>query len=288
MLALTDKFRPLAQLARWDRLVGVWLLLAPAATGLVLATNGQPPLYLCVIFALGAFLMRSAGCVLNDLVDKDLDGFVARTAGRPLAVGSLSVLSALLLLAVLLSLAASLLWFLNIKTMLLAMVALLLVAVYPFCKRFMPCPQAVLGLAFAWPILLAYTAVGAEISGLSWLWFAGVWAWVMAYDTKYAMSDRKDDLRVGIKSSAIWFGSYDRIFIIILNLLTLTCFTLAGILQRLHLAYFIGLLLVSLLFVAGWRQIWQRDPERCFAAFKQNIFVGLVWLVAVVLGFALR
>ena len=161
--------------------------------------------------------MRSAGCVINDIADKDLDGFVARTANRPLASGSMRLRTAFILLAALLLAAASLLWFLNLETILLALGALLIVLIYPFCKRFMPCPQAVLGLAFAWPILLAFSSVGAHFSVATWLWFAGTWAWVMAYDTAYAMADRRDDLRIGIKSSAIWFGRFDRVFIVLLN-----------------------------------------------------------------------
>jgi 4-hydroxybenzoate polyprenyltransferase len=281
----SEKLSALAQLARWDRLVGVWLLLAPAVCGLVLAGAGRPDVKLLVIFTIGAVLMRSAGCVANDLADRNLDGFVARTAMRPLAIGSVSVSAALVLLFILLLAAASLLYFLNLKTILLALAVLPVVLLYPFCKRFMPCPQAVLAIAFAWPVLLAFSAQGATFTLSTWLWFAGVWAWVVAYDTAYAMADRSDDVRVGIKSSAILFGKYDRVFVLALNLITLVCFGLAATLQNLHNAFFLGWLMMLLLFINGWRQIWQRDPEQCFAAFKQNIWIGLAWFVAVVLGF---
>jgi 4-hydroxybenzoate polyprenyltransferase len=278
------RFTYFAQLMRLDRLVGVWLLLAPALCGLLFASPQHLPWKMLLVFSAGAFLMRSAGCVINDLADRDLDGFVARTASRPLASGRVSVMQALGLLLVLLLLSAALLFFLNFKTILLAIFALPIVVIYPFCKRFMPCPQAVLGIAFAWPILLAYSAVQAKFTLATWLLFAGVWAWVVAYDTAYAMSDRADDLKVGIKSSAIWFGRYERIFIVILNCISLLCFVAAGLSVGLNKLYFIGIVFMFILFANTWRMIWRRDAKLCFAAFQQNIYIGLLWFVAIIFG----
>jgi|TARA_B110000459_G_scaffold144055_1_gene156955 4-hydroxybenzoate polyprenyltransferase len=262
------------QLMRLDKPVGTLLLLWPTLAALCMAAGGLPPLHLVVIFTLGTFIMRSAGCVINDFADRKVDGFVERTKERPLVTGVISSKQALSLFFGLIISAGVLLLFLNQTTQLLAFGGLALAIAYPFMKRWTHMPQVVLGAAFSCGIPMAWSAQGLAVPSESILMFFTSLLWIVAYDTQYAMVDRNDDLKVGIKSTAILFGDLDKVMIGILQALTLTGLYLLG--QRLGYAhaYYAGLIVIAGFFV--YQQWLIRDRERmgCFAAFRNNILVG--------------
>jgi 4-hydroxybenzoate polyprenyltransferase len=263
------------QLMRFDRPIGIWLLLWPTLWALWMAAEGVPPLPVLAVFVLGTVLMRAAGCIVNDLADRDFDPHVARTRGRPLASGQVSPREALRLFIAVSLLAFALAGSLhNGRVLLLAVPAVLLAVVYPFCKRWISIPQAVLGLAFSWGIPMGYAAVRAQIPWLDVLaLMTANLAWVIAYDTFYAMSDREDDLRIGVRSSAILFGRADRAITAVLQLLSLLLLAWVG--RRLGPAYAVGLAVAAA--CAAYEQwlIRDRDPARCFTAFLHSNWYGL-------------
>ena len=267
------------QLMRLDKPVGTLLLLWPTLAALCMAAEGLPPLHLVAIFTLGTFLMRSAGCVINDFADRKVDGFVERTKERPLVTGAISSKQAMRLFFALIICAGSLLLFLNQTTQLLALGGLALAIAYPFMKRWTHMPQVVLGAAFSCGIPMAWSAQGLAVSGTSMLMFFTSLLWIVAYDTLYAMVDRNDDLKVGIKSTAILFGDLDRLMIGVLQALTLTGLYLLG--QRLGYehAYYAGLIVIAGLFVYQQWLIRDRDRMGAFAAFRNNILVGASLLI---------
>ena len=273
---------------RLDRPVGSLLLLWPTLAALWMAAGGIPAWYLILIFALGTFLMRSAGCVINDYADREVDGHVARTKDRPLATGAVSPKEALMLFGVLAGLAGLLVLFLNTETQLLAVGGLVVAATYPFMKRWTYLPQAVLGAAFSWGILMAWTATGTGLTAHAGLMFVGSLMWIVAYDTMYAMVDREDDLKIGVKSTAILFGNLDRLMVGILQAATLMTWWLLG--ERLDYAhaYFVGLAVCGLLF--GYQQylIRRRDRDGCFRAFLNNMYVGLALFIGTAVELGVR
>lgn len=272
-----------ARLMRLERPVGTVLLAWSGLWGVLLAGQGQPPARVCAIILLGTFLMRSAGCVCNDLADRHFDGRVRRTAGRPLATGEVCVAEALVLAVVLLLLSFLLVCLLNWQSVVLAVALVGVVVLYPFCKRFFKVPQLVLGVAFASPILLAHTAILGHLTGASVSLFLGTLCWVVLYDTYYALVDREDDLTVGILSSAIWVMGREQLFLALLAVLALGFWGLTGMLAGLNGWYYLGLLAGAL--VMGF-YAWQTrhlDRERCFAAFVGHNWVGAF----VLLGFFL-
>ena len=262
------------QLMRLDKPVGTLLLLWPTLAALCMAAQGLPPLHLVVIFTLGTFIMRSAGCVINDFADRKVDGFVERTKERPLVTGAISSKQALLLFFGLIISAGLLLLFLNQTTQLLAFGGLALAIAYPFMKRWTHMPQVVLGAAFSWGIPMAWSAQGLAVPPESILMFCTSLLWIVAYDTLYAMVDRNDDLKVGIKSTAILFGDLDKAMIGALQALTLAGLYLLG--QKLGYAhaYYVGLVIILGLFVYQQWLIRDRDRMGAFAAFRNNILVG--------------
>ena len=262
------------QLMRLDKPVGTLLLLWPTLAALCMAAQGLPPLHLVVIFTLGTFIMRSAGCVINDFADRKVDGFVERTKERPLVTGAISSKQALVLFFGLIISAGLLLLFLNQTTQLLAFGGLALAIAYPFMKRWTHMPQVVLGAAFSWGIPMAWSAQGLAVPPESILMFCTSLLWIVAYDTLYAMVDRNDDLKVGIKSTAILFGDLDKAMIGALQALTLAGLYLLG--QKLGYAhaYYVGLVIILGLFVYQQWLIRDRDRMGAFAAFRNNIFVG--------------
>ena len=270
---------------RLDRPVGTLLLLWPTLAALVLAAEGWPGALLAVIFVAGTFFMRSAGCVINDYFDRDFDGSVERTRNRPLATGELSGAQALAVFAVLIAASAALLLFLNRFTQLLAVGGVLIAAVYPLMKRYTYLPQVVLGAAFSWGMVMAFGAVTGELPKEAWLVFIGSMFWSVAYDTMYAMVDREDDLQVGIKSTAILFGQYDRIIVAVLQSMTVFVFVLYGLQADLGLGYFTGLIAMAGLFVHQQRLIRGRDRDACFAAFANNIWAGFAFFTGAVVEF---
>lgn len=267
------------QLMRLDRPVGTLLLLWPTLAALCMAAEGVPSFGLLLVFTLGTFVMRSAGCVINDYADRHVDGSVKRTVDRPLATGALQPKQALTLFAILVGIAGLLVLFLNWQTRLLALGGLAIAMAYPFMKRYTHLPQVVLGAAFSWGIPMAWSAQGHGVPTVSWLMFVGSLLWIVAYDTEYAMVDRDDDLKIGVKSTAILFGDLDRAIIALLQALSLVTFYLLG--QRLGygVVFNVALVVVMGLFIYQQWLIRHRQRDGAFAAFRNNIWVGVAILV---------
>ncbi len=275
------KVHPYWQLMRADKPIGTLLLLWPALWALWLAAEGPPKLSVLLVFVLGVFLMRSAGCVMNDYADREVDGHVKRTAQRPLVKGLVSEREALGLFIGLVALAFLLVLTQNLLTIALSVVALALAAIYPFMKRITHLPQLFLGVAFGWCIPMAYAAQSGQIAPEAWLLLLANICWTIAYDTKYAMVDREDDLKIGVKSTAILFGRFDKLIIGLLQLACLCCFAAIAYLKQLGLAFDIGLLAAAALFVYQQKLIRYRQREACFSAFLNNNYVGLVIFIGI-------
>lgn len=282
---LKQRFNLYWRLMRADKPIGTWLLAWPTLWALLIAGHGQPPLRIVIIFMLGVFLMRSAGCVINDFADRKLDGHVKRTQNRPLATGEVKSWQALSLFFGLVLLAFLLVLQLNQATILLSFAAVGVAALYPFCKRFTQLPQVVLGIAFSSGMLMAFTALEQGLPWYAWVLFAANLVWTVAYDTAYAMADREDDLKVGIKSSAILFGRYDRLVIGGLQAVTLALLAWIGSALNFDWVYFIALGIALLLFLYQQREIANRDPDRCFHAFLHNHYVGMVVTIGIAAHF---
>ena len=278
-----------AQLIRLDRPIGIYLLLWPTLWALWIASNGQPPLQLVIIFVVGVVLMRSAGCAINDYADRAIDPHVERTRNRPLAAGNISAQEALIVCAILCLIAFLLVLQLNTKTIILSLGAVLLALTYPFMKRIHSLPQAHLGAAFAWGIPMAFTAMTNEWPPLlAWVLFTASLCWTVAYDTMYAMSDREDDLKIGVKSSAIFFGHYDKLAIGLLQLLTLALLVWVGQLAHLGIIYYLGLMVAAGL--ALYEQYLIKDRERfaCFQAFLHSNWFGMAVFLGLSLDYLVR
>lgn len=262
------------RLMRFDRPIGTLLLLWPTWWALLIAGQGSPSLKNIVIFTLGVVLMRAAGCVMNDIADRDFDPHVARTRNRPLANGELSLRQALGCFGLLLLLAFLLVLQTNRMTILLSFVGLALAATYPFFKRYTHLPQVVLGFAFSWGIPMAFAAETGSLPLLAWALLLINLNWVLVYDTLYAMVDRDDDMKIGVKSTAILFGRHDLQVISGLMVSLLVLLTALGLLLAWSWPYFVAVALVAVLF--GWqrRLIRQREPAACFRAFLHNNWVG--------------
>jgi len=277
-----------AHLTRLNKPIGIWLLLWPTLWALWLAAGGMPPPDLLAVFVLGTVLMRSAGCVINDYADRKFDPHVERTKHRPIAAGRVSPREALALFVVLCLAALLIAARLNAAALWLSLPAVLLAASYPFAKRFHSLPQAHLGIAFSWGIPMAYAAVRGSVPWReAGLLMAANLCWVIAYDTWYAMSDREDDLKIGVKSSAILFGSYDRLIVGLLQLAALTLLLLVGLWSRRGPAYELGLLAAA--GFAAYQQ-WlarKREREPCFRAFLNNNGFGAAVFIGLLLDFAL-
>ncbi len=267
---------------RFDRPVGGLLLLWPTLAALWAAAEGVPPVDLIVVFTLGVFIMRAAGCVINDLADRRLDPLVARTRNRPLATGAISARGALGLFAGLCLAALALLAWLNAVTRWLAVAGLAVSVFYPFVKRWTHLPQVVLGVAFSWGIVMAFAAVTGGVPAAGWLFFVASLLWIVAYDTQYAMVDREDDLKAGIKSTAILFGAADRLMVGVLQAAAWLGFALLGWRLGFGAAYGVGLALVAVLFAYQQTLIRRRDRDQCFKAFRNNTWVGFALFAAMV------
>ncbi len=273
------KARAFWQLARMDRPIGSLLLMWPTLWALFLAADGMPDLKVLVVFVLGVFSMRAAGCVINDYADRHFDGYVKRTAQRPLPAGLISEREALGFFAVLSLVSFALVLTMNTLTIQLSVVGLLLAAAYPFMKRYTHLPQLVLGMAFGWAIPMAYAAQSGALPPVAWMLFVANILWTIAYDTQYAMVDRDDDVKIGIKSTAILFGRNDKRIIGLLQLGTLGLLILVGMQMGLSQLYYWSLLGAAALFVYQQMLIRGREREPCFKAFLNNNYVGmLVWL----------
>lgn len=262
------------QLTRLNRPIGIYLLLWPTLGALWIAAQGLPALHLLLIFTLGTALMRSAGCAINDFADTRFDGSVQRTRARPLITGAVKRHEALLVFGVLCALGFVLLLFTNALTIQLSFFAVAIAALYPFMKRVTHLPQLVLGVAFSWGIVMAFAAQRGEVPVQVWLLFVANCLWTVAYDTQYAMVDRADDLRIGVKSTAILFGEADRLIIGTLQALFLLAMLLAGRQFELGLFFYAGLLAAAGMFVQQAALTRTRSPEGCFQAFLHNHRVG--------------
>ena len=273
------------KLMRLDKPIGILLLLWPTLWGLWLAADGLPDLFILTVFVLGTVLMRSAGCVINDYADRNIDPHVVRTKNRPLATKAVSTKEALLLSAGLSLCAFLLILPLNQLTLELAVFALFLAASYPFTKRFFAMPQAYLGIAFSFGIPMAFAAQTGELPLIVWLLMAANLLWVIAYDTEYAMVDRDDDLKIGIKTSAITFGHFDVMGIMLCHAGFLSIMIGIGLMQKLGFVYYMALIAASGLIIYQYRLIRERDPALCFRAFLHNNWVGAVVFAGIMLGY---
>lgn len=280
------------QLMRFHRPIGIWLLLWPTLWALWRASDGAPAPKVFAVFVLGTALTRAAGCIINDFADRGFDAHVQRTRERPLASGAVSVREAVLLFVTTLALALALvLWLGNRQVLLLSVPAVAIAAVYPFTKRFLSMPQAVLGLAFSWGIPMAYAAVQPPLPAqVPWgevlLLMAANFCWVVAYDTFYAMSDRPDDLKIGVRSSAILFGRQDRLITAVLQAASLGLLAWWG--RDLGIGYALGLLAAAGFSVREQWMIRERDRERCFQAFLDNNRFGMAVFLGIALHYLLR
>tara|TARA_Y100001960_G_scaffold332758_2_gene434668 strand:+ start:75 stop:965 length:891 start_codon:yes stop_codon:yes gene_type:complete len=288
LVRLHPRAKDYIELMRLDRPIGTYLLLWPTLWALWLAAEGVPDISTLIIFVLGVILMRAAGCVINDYADRDFDGHVERTRERPLATGRISARQALIAFAMLVGLSGLLVLLTNALTIQLAFVGVGLAALYLFCKRFTFYPQVVLGAAFSWAIPMAFAAQAGTLPMPLWLLFIANLLWTVAYDTEYAMCDREDDLRIGIKSTAILFGDADRLITGLLQGLTLVCLLLVGARFDLGLYYYLGLLGMTLGF--AWQHWLMRERERlaCLQAFLSNHWAGMLVFIGLALDYALR
>ncbi len=273
-----------AQLGRLDKPIGSLLLLWPTLCALWLASAVKPDWQLVAIFTVGTVLMRSAGCAINDFADRDFDRHVKRTAERPLTAGKIRAWEAVMVAAVLALLSLALITPLNLLTKLLSVLAVLIAASYPYFKRFFALPQAYLGIAFGFGIPMAYAAVLNTVPTEAWVLLLANVFWALAYDTEYAMVDRDDDLRIGIRTSAITFGRYDVLAVMLCYAISLGLITAVGVQHGLGKGFFIGILVAAGIAVYHWTLIRGRDRMRCFAAFRHNNWLGAAVFAGVVLG----
>jgi len=268
--------RAYIQLMRLDKPIGILLLLWPTLWALWLASNGIPDLKILFIFIAGVVTMRTAGCIINDFADRNFDKYVQRTANRPLTTGVIAPKKALVLFFCLLTFAFILVLQLNRLTILLSLGGLFLAVLYPFTKRFLHCPQLILGFAFAWGVPMAFSALLNDIPPVAWWLFSAAVLWPIAYDTQYAMADREDDKKIGIKSSAIWFGRYDRFAIALLQGGVLILLIVVGVLKELNVICFFSLAVAFLLMLYQQYLMKDREAISCFKAFLNNHWIGLV------------
>ncbi|WP_027962662.1 4-hydroxybenzoate octaprenyltransferase [Halomonas halodenitrificans] len=264
------------RLTRLDRPIGTWLLMWPTLWALWIAAEGLPSRRLLLIFVAGVYLMRAAGCVINDYADRHVDGYVKRTLDRPLATGRIGEGEAQALFLMLVAGAFVLVLFTNLFTILLSIGGVILAFIYPFMKRYTHLPQLFLGAAFSWAIPMAYGAVQGQVPVEAWLLFTANVMWTIAYDTQYAMVDRDDDLKVGIKSTAVLFGSADRFMIGLLQIVTLLLLSWVGARLALGGFFWLGLAAMAATFVWQHWLIRQRKREPCFQAFLNNFWSGLL------------
>ena len=283
--AINNRFPQLKQfvsLTRFDRPIGIYLLLWPTLTALWIASEGWPGWHLLLVFALGTVLTRSAGCIINDLADMKFDGSVKRTQDRPLISGKVAPLEALLLAGSIAFFALLLVLTTNIYTFYMSVFAVIIAVIYPFMKRYTYLPQAFLGIAFSWGIPMTFTAVNNEIANVAWLLLIANLLWVVAYDTQYAMVDRDDDIKLGLKSTAILFAELDRSMIAILQVSFVATLLLVTRSVELSVYYYLGLSGAIGLFIYQHYLTWNRSREGCFKAFLNNHWVGFSVFLGIV------
>jgi 4-hydroxybenzoate polyprenyltransferase len=283
---VVSQLRNYSKLMRIDKPIGTWLLLWPTLWALWLAGEGHPDQGLFVIFVAGVFVMRSAGCVLNDYVDRKIDPYVERTRTRPIASGAVAPAEALILFIALSLIAIGLATMLNRPARMLAIVAAALTVAYPFIKRYVSIPQFVLGAAFGWAVPMAFAAQTGQVSQLAWLIFGTALIWTVIYDTYYAMVDREDDRKIGVKSTALLFGDVDLFVIAGLQVLMLAALVLIGLRAELGFWYYLSVAGAAGLMAYHLWLARDRQPAGCFAAFLHNHNIGLVIFIGIVLHYA--
>jgi 4-hydroxybenzoate polyprenyltransferase len=280
-------WRAYQRLMRMDKPIGIYLLLWPTLWALWVAANGMPHLHYLVVFTIGVVVMRAAGCVINDYADRHFDGHVERTQLRPLPAGEVTEKEALQLFGLLILIAFGLVLTLDVGTMVLSVVGLLLAASYPFMKRYTHFPQVVLGAAFSWSMPMAFMAVQADLPVELWLLYFANLFWTVAYDTLYAMVDKDDDLKIGVKSTAIAFGENDLLIVAMLQAATLSLFYQAALLLNWQWPMFVAMGVAFCLFA---KQIWEcrfRERQACFKAFLDNHYVGLALFAGIFVEYSL-
>lgn len=285
-ITLRERLSAYYYLCRFDKPIGTELVFWPTMWALWIANQGTPSIAVLIPMILGTIFMRAAGCAINDFADRKVDGAVERTKNRPLATGVIRGREAIYVFLVLVAASASMLLFLPIETFYWSFGALFLAFIYPFMKRYTHLPQVFLGAAFSWSIPMAYTAVGVEPNLTCWLLYFGNLAWTVAYDTQYAITDREYDLKIGVKSTAILFGKYDIQIIALLQASTVLLIGAALMLEDLLIPFgLIALLVISLDFIFQWNKTKDKDPQRCFWAFRHNRWVGLIIFIGIFLNY---
>ena len=278
---IQQKWLAVKLITRMDKPIGTYLLLWPTYWALWIASDGWPNLHLLIVFSLGVFVMRSAGCVINDIADMKVDGQVERTKNRPLINGLISKEEAINLFGVLIGIALGLVLTLSWPTIYLSIIALLLAASYPFMKRYTQLPQVVLGAAFSWGMIMAFSETQGRVPTIAWLLFTTNVLWTVAYDTMYAMVDREDDLKIGVKSTAILFGEHDKRIIGLMQLLVLGLLFTIGDILAFGWPYQLSLVVSAGLFSYQQILISNREREKCFQAFLHNHWVGMVVFIGI-------
>jgi 4-hydroxybenzoate polyprenyltransferase len=285
---LARHYSAYARLMRLHRPIGIWLLLWPTLWALWIAGEGRPDQKTLVVFVIGTIIARSAGCIINDFADRKIDPHVWRTRDRPLATGEIAPAEALILFVGLMLIAFGLVLTMNELTRAFAVAGALITVVYPFTKRFVSTPQFMLGIAFAWGVPMAFAAQLGEVTRVGWLLFVATIIWGVVYDTEYAMADREDDVKIGVKSTAILFGDMDRAFVGGLQAMFLASLALVGRSAGLGAWYYGGLGLAFALILYQHYLIKDRDAARCFGAFLNNAWVGGYVFAGIVLDFVFR
>ena len=285
---IIDRLQQYWLLARFDKPIGILILLWPALWALWLASSGSPDLLVLTVICCGVVLMRAAGCVINDYADRNLDPHVERTKLRPMAAGKVQPKEALIVFTVLSLTAFAMVLLLNTYTILLSFGGVFLAASYPFMKRYTQLPQAYLGIAFGWAVPMSFAAQSNEIPLVAWLMYLATALWALVYDTMYAMVDKDDDLKIGIKSTAILFGDKDREIMAVLQVIIMLLMIQVGRLQDLSWIYYVTLACASLFFVYQQKLIFYRDKQNCFKAFLNSNWFGLTIFVGLVLEFSLK
>ena len=283
-----DRIRQYWLLARFDRPIGILILLWPALWALWVASDGRPDLQVLIVICLGVVLMRAAGCVINDYADRDFDPHVERTKQRPIAAGKVKPKEALIVFVVLCLSAFGLVLMLNCYTIMLSFIAVFLAASYPFMKRYTHLPQAYLGIAFGWAVPMSFSAQINSIPAVAWVMYLAVVLWALVYDTMYAMVDKEDDLKIGVKSTAILFGDYDRHIMALFQIIIIVLLLGLGQMKYLSWPYYGGILVASGLSVYQQKLIFHRDKDLCFKAFLNNNWYGMAVFSGLVMDYWLR
>ena len=283
-----DRIEQYWLLARFDRPIGILILLWPALWALWVASDGRPDLLVLIVICLGVVLMRAAGCVINDYADRDFDPHVERTKQRPIAAGKVKPSEAITVFVVLCLCAFGLVLMLNIYTIMLSFIAAFLAASYPFMKRYTQLPQAYLGIAFGWAVPMSFSAQINSIPAVAWVMYLAVVLWALVYDTMYAMVDKDDDLKIGVKSTAILFGAYDRHIMAVLQIIIIGLLIAVGLMKALSWPYYSGVIVAAGL--SGYQQklIFHREKTLCFKAFLNNNWFGMAVFLGLVMDYLLR